>query len=88
MDERFKERYKVYDGMDVGTLKHIPEISFYNNNYYIGLKRNGNDVPDLLFAKSDDDNLTEWYIINGTRVTHIGYEFTDEGIINLSDKEF
>ena len=88
MDERFKERYKVYDGMDVGTLKHIPEISFYNNNYYIGLKRNGNDVPDLLFAKSDDDNLTEWYIINGTRVTHIVYEFTDEGIINLSDKEF
>lgn len=88
MDERFKERYMVYDGIDVGILKHIPEISYYNNNYYIGLKRNGNDVPDLLFAKSDDDNLTEWYIINGTCVTHIGYEFTDVGVINLSDKEF
>ena len=37
MDERFKEKYGVYDGIKVDTFKHIPEISFYNHNYYIGL---------------------------------------------------
>lgn len=85
MDERFKEKYGVYDGIKVDTFKHIPEISFYNHNYYIGLKRNSR-LLDLLFAHSDDDNMTDWYIVNGSSVTYIGYEFTEDGIINLSDK--
>lgn len=85
MDERFKGKYGVYDGIKVDTFKHIPEISFYNHNYYIGLKRNSR-VSDLLFAHSDDDNMTDWYIVNGSSVTYIGYEFTEDGIINLSDK--
>ena len=42
-------------------------------------------VSDLLFAHSDDDNMTDWYIVNGNSVTYIGYEFTEDGIINLSD---
>ena len=88
MDERFKEKYGVYEGIEVDTFKYIPEISCYNHNYYIGLKRNGSVVPDLLFARSDDDNMTDWYIVNGESVTYIGYEFTDKGVINLSDKEF
>jgi hypothetical protein len=25
MDEHFKKRYGVYDGIDTGTFKHIPE---------------------------------------------------------------
>lgn len=86
MDERFKEKYGVYDGIKVDAFKHIPEISFYNHNYYIGLKRNGSVVSDLLFACSNDDNMTDWYIVNGESVTYIGYEFTEDGTINLSDK--
>lgn len=38
--------------------------------------------------KSDDDNFTDWYIINGNSVRYIGYEFSDEGVLILSDKEF
>lgn len=88
MDEKFKKKYGVYDGIDTGTFKHIPEISCYNQNYFIGLKRDNCVTHDLLFAHSDDDNLTDWYIIHGNSVTYIGYEFTYEGVLNLSDKEF
>lgn len=87
MDENFKKRYGVYDGIDTSIIKHIPEISCYNNNYYIGLKRGNSVTHDLLFAHSNDDNLTDWYIINGNSVRYIGYEYTDKGVLNLSDEE-
>ena len=88
MDERFNKKYGVYDRIDTTTFKHIPEISFYNNNYFIGLKRGGHVIHDLLFAHSDDDNFTQWYIVEGDSVTYIGYEYTDEGVLNLSDVIF
>lgn len=88
MDEHFKKKYDVYDGIDTSTFKHIPEISFYNNNYFVGLKREKSVTHDLLFAHSDDDNQTDWYVINGNSVRYIGYEFTDKGVLNLSDVEF
>lgn len=88
MDKKFQERYGIYDGIDTSTFKHIPEISFYNNNYFVGLKRDGNVTNDLLFAHSDDDNQTDWYIINGKCSTYIGYEFTEDSVLNLSDTEF
>lgn len=59
MDEKFKKKYGIYDGIDTSTFKHIPEISFYNNNYFVGLKRDKNVTNDLLFAHSDDDNQTD-----------------------------
>ncbi|RHJ76897.1 hypothetical protein [Parabacteroides sp. AM08-6] len=88
MDEHFKKKYGVYDGIDTSTFKHIPEISFYNNNYYVGLKRGKSVTNDLLFAHGDDDNQVDWYIINGNSVRYIGYEFSDKGVLNLSDVEF
>lgn len=88
MNEIFKKRYAAYDGIDTNTFKHIPEISFYNNNYYIGLKRNNNVTHDLLFARSDDDNLTDWYIINGDSVTYIGYEYVDKCVLNIDDNKY
>ena len=51
MDEKFKKKYGIYDGIDTSTFKHIPEISFYNNNYFVGLKRDKNVTNDLLFAQ-------------------------------------
>ena len=88
MDEKFKKKYGIYDGIDTSTFKHFPEISFYNNNYFVGLKRDKNVTNDLLFAHSDDDNQTDWYVLNGSFATYIGYEFTDKGVINLSDEPF
>lgn len=52
MDEKFKKAYGIYDGIDTSIFKHIPEISFYNNNYYIGLRRENDVNNDLLFAKA------------------------------------
>lgn len=88
MDEKFKKKYGIYDGIDTSAFKHIPEISFYNNNYFVGLKRDKNVTNDLLFAHSDDDNQTDWYVLNGDFAIYIGYEFTNEGVINLSDEPF
>lgn len=51
----FKNVFGVYDGLYTDTLRHIPEISFYNHNYYIGLKRGNSTIHDLLFAVSNDD---------------------------------
>ena len=69
------------------TLRHIPEISCYNHNYYIGLKRGNSTIHDLLFAVSNDDNLTEWYIVLGNCIKYIGYEYSDKGVINLSEEQ-
>lgn len=85
MDENFKKKYGEYEGVDTNTFKHIPEISCYNNNYYIGLKRKGCATNDLLLAQSDDDNNIEYYHIDGLVTTYIGYEFTNEGIFSLDE---
>lgn len=69
---------EIYDKVLVNDFKHIPEISFYNHNYYIGLRR----VPcknDLLFALSDDDNCTEWYLVTQYGRKPIGYSYTSDG---------
>lgn len=55
MENHFKNVFGVYDGLYTDTLRHIPEISFYNHNYYIGLKRGNSTIHDLLFAVSNDD---------------------------------
>lgn len=75
--------YKKYyvDDLDMNQFKHIPELSCYNNNYYIGFKREGNSTCDLLFAASDDDNTTEWYIIifDIDENIYLGDSFTSTG---------
>ena len=66
-------RFQEYqDGIDIGRFKHIPEISCYNNNYYVGLKRAGQVKHDLLFAKSDDDVLTDWFILGDESFIYLG----------------
>lgn len=81
----FEEMYGEYDGMDMSTLTHIPEISCYNHNYYIGLKRKGHAAHDLIFAEGNDDNIIEYYVVNGSSRTYIGYEFSDEGVFCLAN---
>jgi hypothetical protein len=75
------EKYK--DGMDMNKLKLITVVSHYNFNYYIGLG------SDLLFAKSDDDNTTEWHLLSGTNNYFIGHSFTNQGdLLERSDKPY
>lgn len=59
-------------------LEIIGAISWYNNNYYVGFKRDNRPANDLLFAKSDDDNTTEIYVVENGMFKHIGYCYTSE----------
>ena len=64
---------KYSDGLDMGLFKHLPDISNYNRNYYIGLDN------DLLFELSDDDNTSEWFLISGIDSYFIGNTYTSQG---------
>ena len=76
-----KDKYD--DGMNMDIFKHIPEISWYNNNYYVGIG------GDLLFASSCDFVLyTEWWIIDPHwRIfTLLGYSNINDEKLTKSDR--
>lgn len=69
-------RYKL----DMSLFEHIPQISQYNHNYYKGF---GND---LLFGESDDDQTTEWFLVNkngAKSFVYIGCTYGDNFLINV-----
>lgn len=53
---------KEYDGMYFSDFEIIKEKSYYCHNYLKGLIRNGKQ--DLIYAWSDDDNWTEYYLVD------------------------
>lgn len=80
MNLNLRKSLEIYNGVPLDTLKHIPEISFYNHNYYIGLKRDGYIVVDLIYAESNDDGDTEYYLIlSNSRPMYFGYSVTSFG---------
>jgi hypothetical protein len=71
-----RKRDNYVDGLDMTQFEGgiIEKISHYNRNYYIGFD------SDLLYAKSDDDNTTEWYLINGdSKSVFLGQSYTSHG---------
>lgn len=62
---------KYTEGFSFTYVHHMPEVSSYNHNFYTNNK-------DLLFAKSDDDNTTEWYLVTGKDYGYLGYSYTYE----------
>jgi len=75
-------KIKAYtEGLGMKQFKHIPSISVYNQNYYNGFHK------DLLFASSDDDDTTEWFLVEYTEFKHLGNSYVSEGdILNLKFK--
>ena len=65
------EKYK--DGLIMIGLTKFPEVSHYNHNYFLGFN------SDLLFAKSDDDETTYWYLVAGSESFFIGHSYTSSG---------
>lgn len=59
-------KHKYTEGLQMQQFKRINEISHYNYNYYVGFDN------DLLFAKSDDDNTTEWYLVYNGSFHYLG----------------
>ena len=63
---------KYTQGLDMRQFERIDPISDYNRNYYKGFNK------DLLFAESDDDDTTYWYLVQGTRSDYLGISHTSE----------
>lgn len=60
----YEEKYP--DGLQMEQFKRIEEISHYNYNYYVGFDQ------DLLLAKSDDDDTTEWFLAHNETFQYLG----------------
>ena len=75
-------KYSKYtQGLQMNQFKLIDKISSYNYNYYIGFDK------DLLFALSDDDNTTEWWVISNLTFHYLGESYTSEGdLLNVFEK--
>ena len=67
----FLSKYKT--GIALKDFEHIPQISSYNHNFYKGYD------TDLLLCISDDDNLTDWFVLVGKEFMYIGDSFTSDG---------
>lgn len=68
---------KYIDGIKMDDFEHIPQISQYNHNYYKGFDK------DLLYAVSDDDQITEWYLVNKMGIL----DFKFIGVSYIQDEE-
>lgn len=76
-----KEKY--INGLDMEQFKHLPEISHYSSNYYLGFDKN------LLYGKSDDDNTTEWWLMDGNNEPiYLGESYCSENeLLHVYDKQ-
>jgi hypothetical protein len=60
-------------GLNMNVFNPILQVSRYNNTYYEGFNK------DLLFAKSDDDNTTEWWLIVNGDKKYLGESYANQG---------
>lgn len=68
------------EGTDMEQFVHIPQISYYNHNYYIGFN------SDLIFGKSDDDTTTDWWLINGNTSIYLGESHINNELLHRYKK--
>lgn len=88
MDETFYQKYKCYEDYPIENLKHIPLISFYNHNYYFGIKRKNSMVADMIYVETDErTDISEYYHKEGEKLTHIGYTYAGDKYITLQEEE-
>ena len=60
-----------YNNISAKDLIRIPEISYYNHNYYQG------EDGYILYGESDDDNYTAWFLCdsNAKLLVNFGESF-------------
>jgi len=65
---------KYVNGLDMKQFKHLPDISCYNYNYYVGFGK------DLILGISDDEDTTEWWMITGYfESRYLGKSYISDG---------
>jgi len=57
---------KYTDGLQMDKFPTIKEISVYSNIYCVGFD------GDLLFGEADDDNTTEWFLVENESFKYLG----------------
>lgn len=62
---------KYTEGLDMTRFKVIKESNDHHNRYYIGFDN------DLLYAESNDDGFTNWWVVTNKSFHHIGTSFFD-----------
>lgn len=84
----FFKKFKEYDNLDVeGNLKPISKISYEDHTYFIGLKREDYVCNDLVLEiYNESTNTYEYYICEETNFVYIGYRFTEDDTITLSNE--
>ena len=58
---------------------HLKDISVYNHNYYIAEHKDDYPNYSLVYAESDDDNTTEYFVVNSCGMQMIGYSHCSDG---------
>jgi hypothetical protein len=77
----YEEKYP--DGLQMKQFfsQRLEQISEYNCNYYVGFGK------DLLLAKSDDDDTTEWFLIRNRCFHYLGESYvTNDDRLNRYDQ--
>lgn len=88
MEETFYQKYKCYEKFPIKKLRHIPIISFYNHNYYFGIKRDGAMVADMIYVETDElSGISEYYHKDGEEMVHIGFAYNSDKFITLHEDE-
>ena len=54
--------FEKYFGKTPEDFEHLEALSYYNHNYYKGFD------GDILYAESDDDNYTAWYLCDSNNI--------------------
>lgn len=87
MDEYFYLKYRNYESFPIEEFVLIPDMSIYNHNYYLGLKRE-NMVTDLIYVETDElSGISEYYHIDNNKKIHLGYSYEGDKFITLQEEE-
>lgn len=88
MDKKFYLKYKHYESFPIEKLSHLKDISVYNHNYYVGMKRENMIDNDLIYVETDElSGISEYYHIDNDKKIHFGYSYEGDKFITLQEEE-
>ena len=74
------DKDKYPDGTNLNQFQRLQAISKYNRNYYLGFGR------DLLYAESNDDNITEWFLVKNQEFYYLGESYEEDNNLHRFTK--
>lgn len=82
MTEEFYMNYRRYEKFPIDKLKHLPEISCYNHNYYVGVDK------ELIYVETDElSEISEFYLVTCSGYEFFGFAYPNDKYITLQEEE-